>query len=451
MSNAEKKAPEPSMDDIINSIRSIIADESPIGTPAQQIVETQEAAPAVVQLTKSQIAEPVAEAVVAGSGKETLSAMADPAGVVEKAAPLPASASPDVVPDLDASGAVGDVAEAAGITGNADKTAEEMLAVDPVAEIAGDDIAGSGEPDVLAGGQGVPQADMSSAIQAAAVEDVVTPSQTAVQTEMAGAQPDNVAADATVATAAVETAPVQAASVGGMTGDSSFGEAATAQMSSADPETPVTNETPAVPVSMSVPDAGAIPDQPVETVDKAMEAAGKTNVTSEQAPVSAPSPDPAPAPAAVAPEAAPAAVEAMASEVATANMGQTAQPAPAGTAGTPMEAGKPDEAAMAEQGGGATAVPAAEAGDQLVVDASRVTPEDAAAISAVAAATSEALVGETPETEQQSAGKECGSTLEDSIKEMLKPLIREWLDDNMPRILEGAVREEVKGSGGKSG
>ena len=182
-----------------------------------------------------------------------------------------------------------------------------------------------------------------------------------------------------------------------------------------------------------------------------MEAAGKTNVTSEQASVSAPSPDPAPAPAAVAPEAAPAAVEAMASEAATANMGQTAQPAPAGTAGTPMEAGKPDEAAMAEQGGGATAVPAAEAGDQLVVDASRVTPEDAAAISAVAAATSEALVGETPETEQQSAGKECGSTLEDSIKEMLKPLIREWLDDNMPRILEGAVREEVKGSGGKSG
>lgn len=36
-----------------------------------------------------------------------------------------------------------------------------------------------------------------------------------------------------------------------------------------------------------------------------------------------------------------------------------------------------------------------------------------------------------------------GRTLEDSVKEMLRPMLREWLDDNMPRILEGAVKDEM--------
>lgn len=34
-------------------------------------------------------------------------------------------------------------------------------------------------------------------------------------------------------------------------------------------------------------------------------------------------------------------------------------------------------------------------------------------------------------------------TLEDSVKEMLKPMLREWLDDNMPRIVESAVKDEL--------
>lgn len=36
-----------------------------------------------------------------------------------------------------------------------------------------------------------------------------------------------------------------------------------------------------------------------------------------------------------------------------------------------------------------------------------------------------------------------GQTLEDSVREMLRPMLREWLDNNMPRILEGAVKEEL--------
>ncbi len=37
-----------------------------------------------------------------------------------------------------------------------------------------------------------------------------------------------------------------------------------------------------------------------------------------------------------------------------------------------------------------------------------------------------------------------GKTLEDSVKEMLKPMLREWLDDNMQRIVEDAVQDEIK-------
>ena len=34
-------------------------------------------------------------------------------------------------------------------------------------------------------------------------------------------------------------------------------------------------------------------------------------------------------------------------------------------------------------------------------------------------------------------------SLEDSVREMLKPMIKDWLNSNMPRILEGAVKEEL--------
>ena len=37
--------------------------------------------------------------------------------------------------------------------------------------------------------------------------------------------------------------------------------------------------------------------------------------------------------------------------------------------------------------------------------------------------------------------------LEDSIKDMIKPLIVQWLNDNLPRIVEKAVREEIADQG----
>ncbi|MGB3021663.1 MAG: DUF2497 domain-containing protein, partial [Methyloceanibacter sp.] len=35
-------------------------------------------------------------------------------------------------------------------------------------------------------------------------------------------------------------------------------------------------------------------------------------------------------------------------------------------------------------------------------------------------------------------------SLEDSVKEMLRPLLRQWLDENMPRVLNAALREELE-------
>jgi cell pole-organizing protein PopZ len=37
-------------------------------------------------------------------------------------------------------------------------------------------------------------------------------------------------------------------------------------------------------------------------------------------------------------------------------------------------------------------------------------------------------------------------TLEDSVKEMLRPMLKQWLDENMPRVLTAALREELEGS-----
>ena len=40
------------------------------------------------------------------------------------------------------------------------------------------------------------------------------------------------------------------------------------------------------------------------------------------------------------------------------------------------------------------------------------------------------------------AGK--GRTLEDLAREMMQPMLRQWMDENLPRIVEAAVRDEVE-------
>ena len=44
------------------------------------------------------------------------------------------------------------------------------------------------------------------------------------------------------------------------------------------------------------------------------------------------------------------------------------------------------------------------------------------------------------------AGPASSKSLEDSVKEMLRPLLKQWLDENMQRVLTDALREELENS-----
>jgi hypothetical protein len=44
---------------------------------------------------------------------------------------------------------------------------------------------------------------------------------------------------------------------------------------------------------------------------------------------------------------------------------------------------------------------------------------------------------------QPSVSAKASSGLEDAVREMLRPLLVQWLNENMPRILENAIREEI--------
>jgi cell pole-organizing protein PopZ len=38
---------------------------------------------------------------------------------------------------------------------------------------------------------------------------------------------------------------------------------------------------------------------------------------------------------------------------------------------------------------------------------------------------------------------EAGRTLEDTVAELLRPMLRQWLETNMPRIVEKALKTEL--------
>ncbi|MCP4935931.1 MAG: hypothetical protein GY927_17400, partial [bacterium] len=91
MNSAEKKAPEPSMDDIISSIRNIISDDAQETVPAHEAPAVEAPAPAIVQLTENQIAEPAIEQVSGVS--------ATPDAMVPN--PLPEPVAVQSTPDLE--------------------------------------------------------------------------------------------------------------------------------------------------------------------------------------------------------------------------------------------------------------------------------------------------------------------------------------------------------------
>lgn len=53
-----------------------------------------------------------------------------------------------------------------------------------------------------------------------------------------------------------------------------------------------------------------------------------------------------------------------------------------------------------------------------------------------------------PEPAVQSVSSHAVRTLEDTVADMVKPMLQRWIDDNMPRIIEKALRNEVGQPGG---
>jgi cell pole-organizing protein PopZ len=78
------------------------------------------------------------------------------------------------------------------------------------------------------------------------------------------------------------------------------------------------------------------------------------------------------------------------------------------------------------------------------VVAERLVSEAAAAASVTALSSQlSALKRDRRGAEPPGLGFESGVTIEDLVREMLRPLLRDWLDANLPGLVERIVREEV--------
>jgi cell pole-organizing protein PopZ len=78
-----------------------------------------------------------------------------------------------------------------------------------------------------------------------------------------------------------------------------------------------------------------------------------------------------------------------------------------------------------------------------------VSALDALAAGLAASNVSATAVPPGPLAESTAAGQPV-RTLEDAIADMIKPMLQKWISDNMPRIIEKALRVEV-GQPGKDG
>jgi cell pole-organizing protein PopZ len=78
--------------------------------------------------------------------------------------------------------------------------------------------------------------------------------------------------------------------------------------------------------------------------------------------------------------------------------------------------------------------------------ADAVSAAAAAVARKVAATTSTSPIPTRPSflaSRAAAASGEGGRTLEDTVAEMLRPMLKQWLDTNMPRIVEKALKGEI--------
>ncbi len=71
------------------------------------------------------------------------------------------------------------------------------------------------------------------------------------------------------------------------------------------------------------------------------------------------------------------------------------------------------------------------------------TPAPAPVATPVPAAAPAAVPVSQPVATAAPAAPAGVQTLEDTVARLLRPMLRQWLDDNMPRIVEKAFKEEL--------
>jgi uncharacterized protein len=77
------------------------------------------------------------------------------------------------------------------------------------------------------------------------------------------------------------------------------------------------------------------------------------------------------------------------------------------------------------------------------IDDRRPAPERSGERGLISAATS-AAVDSAFNTLAQTVLVQNGRTLEDLVREMLRPMLKTWLDDNLPGMVERLVRAEIE-------
>ncbi len=390
MNSAEKKAPEPSMDDIISSIRNIIADDAqetvPVPkTPASESLapETNPAvevpSPAIVQLTENQIAEPAIEQVNGAPASPDAAVPAPEPAAIPEPAIAPSTPDLEVANEIDAVPGLAAAPEALAAV-----AAPEPIPTPPVA------------PELTISEPLTPATQLG----AAPINDLTVASPLPT---VAPAAPEAMMAPAPSGAMAPEPALPE------------LNEQEPAAIIEDDiafvtPEVSPNSLAEVAPVSTAPPMSAT--SDPVEEM---MQSVNADQADSEQVNNGV---DPDKILEGMEPSGAEVAIKAALMEPAPVEQAPVIDPAPSVKAVA-------DEA-------------------PVVLDASQVTPEDAVAITAVADATKKALTGASPsEVVADVPQKKAGNSLEDSVKAMLKPMIKDWLDDNMPRILEGAIKEEV--------
>ena len=126
--------------------------------------------------------------------------------------------------------------------------------------------------------------------------------------------------------------------------------------------------------------------------------------------------------------------------------GATAVAGAAAPAGSPEEPIELTEAMMVQPS--APAMPASDPAPSLAAAEEPATPPDAGALVAptVAAATT-AAVGKLLRAVAQERATPVhrgGPTIEDVVREELRPLLKEWLDQHLPPLVERLVRVEIE-------